>query len=176
MTLPTRIGIGNDDLLDPISPVTGEAQGSSLLDLLTQDLQADVVLDEVTYGIPGRKSAIRYNPNIDMTRMNQWRHRSTPKGQDEPDPIRFSSAVIGNQMTAFVIDGTEVKDNNGKILTVRDAELRDMVKASDMVSAVRAVFGNDASLVNHANALLTAAGYLDADRVDDGGMGDDPLR
>lgn len=180
-TQPVRIG-GEPMFRDPVrvldavpgdpvfAPPTADEVGPapSITSQLQQALAAPTRRPDVVLEVKERPGVgIRFDCNISDEQRKAWQRRATSKkggrGGNEGtlDEMLFSAIVVANQARAILFGGEEAPAVDGHPLTFTLRELWDMVGAADAVTAVRALYGNDAHVMGTAGEIALRAGFDD---------------
>ena len=135
----------------------------SVLDQLSQVVSKKIERDPVYLEVPERPGVtVKISPNITQHQLRSWRKNAGEDTKNGLDATRFACAVIGHTTMAICINGEEVTNDDGVILTFASPEIMKMTNTTrPLPDCVREFFGIDPHVEAAALAIMEAAGYSD---------------
>jgi hypothetical protein len=135
----------------------------SILDQLSQVVSKKIERDPVYLEVPERPGVtVKISPNITQHQLRSWRKNAGEDTKNGLDATRFACAVIGHTTMAICINGEEVTNDDGVILTFASPEVMKMTNTTrPLPDCVREFFGIDPHVEAAALAIMEAAGYSD---------------
>jgi len=142
--------------------LTDNATSPRVLDALRDELQKKVRRPDVFLEVPERPSmAIRFSPNITQHQMRAWRRNAGEETKAGLDSVKFACYVLANTCTGILINNEVVKDDEGNELLFGDEPIIQMVGASTVSEAIKAIFVIEPHIEGAALAVMEAAGFSD---------------
>ena len=105
--------------------------------------------------------AIRFSPNITQHQMRAWRRNAGEETKAGLDSVKFACYVLANTCTGILINNEVVKDDEGNELLFGDEPIIQMVGASTVSEAIKAIFVIEPHIEGAALAVMEAAGFSD---------------
>lgn len=135
----------------------------SILDQLSQVVSKKIERDPVYLEVPERPGVtVKISPNITQHQLRSWRKNAGEDTKNGLDATRFACAVIGHTTMAICINGEEVTNDDGVVLTFASPEIMQMTNTTrPLPDCVREFFGIDPHVEAAALAIMEAAGYSD---------------
>lgn len=135
----------------------------SVLDQLSQVVSKKIERDPVYLEVPERPGVtVKVSPNITQHQLRSWRKNAGEDTKNGLDATRFACAVIGHTAMAICINGEEVTNDDGVVLTFASPEIMQMTNTTrPLPDCVREFFGIDPHVEAAALAIMEAAGYSD---------------
>ncbi len=167
MTQPHRVGapLMDEDQDDtPFVQSSPSSAPASPLDELRETITKEVQRPDLVLAVMARPGMeIRFDTNVDMSMIQEWRRRATRRrGQNEDfDILKFTSSVVANQARAFRLRGEEPAGADGEPISFRSPEVLQWTSTSRALDAVRALYSVDGHIISSAGEILQAAGYSD---------------
>lgn len=145
------------------APKKSSDKNPTVLDQLKTVLAKKVERDVIYIEVPERPGVLlKVSPNITQHQMRSWRKNAGEESKNGLDALRFACSVIGHTTLGFEINGQEVTNSDGVLLTFASPEVMDMTSTSrPLPDCVRAFFGIDPHVEAAAVAIMEAAGYGD---------------
>jgi len=151
------------------APKVPDAPESNILERLKETISKEVERPVVLLEVPERDGVmLRISPNINQSKMRNWRKQAGEETKNGLDPTKFACYVVGHTTVGIEMGGEEVMDDDGYPMNFASAAVLKMTSAGRPVpDAVRNFFGNDPHVESAALAVLEAAGFSDVvDTVD----------
>lgn len=149
---------------EPIKPSSKKSSSNpTVLDQLKTVLSQKVERGVIYIEVPERPGVLlKVSPNITQHQMKSWRKNAGEETKNGLDALRFACSVIGHTTLGFEINGQEVTNADGVMLTFASPEIMEMTDtARPLPDCVRAFFGIDPHVEAAAVAIMEAAGYGD---------------
>lgn len=145
------------------APKKSSDKSPTVLDQLKTVLAKKVEREPIYIEVPERPGVLlKVSPNITQHQMRSWRKNAGEETKNGLDPLRFACSVIGHTTLGFEINGQEVANSDGVLLTFASQEIMDMTSTSrPLPDCVRAFFGIDPHVEAAAVAIMEASGYGD---------------
>jgi hypothetical protein len=153
----------------PRAGKTETAKTATLLDQLKEAIKKKVERPIVHLDVPERPGVkIIISPNITQQQLRQWRRNAGEETKAGLDALKFACAVVAHTTRGIVMNGDEVRDENGFEITFASPVILDMTETErPHPDAVRAFFGVDPHVESAALAILEASGYSDTVDTED---------
>lgn len=148
----------------PAAKTTRQADATpSVLDQLKAVVSKKVERQVIYIEVPERPGVLlKVSPNITQHQMKAWRRNAGEETKNGLDPLKFACSVIGHCTIGFEINGEEVADSDGTVLTFASPEIMEMTETTrPLPDCVRAFFGIDPHVEAAAVAIMEASGYGD---------------
>lgn len=135
----------------------------TVLDQLKAVVSKKVERSPIYIEVPERPGVLlKVSPNITQHQMKSWRRNAGEETKAGLDPLKFACSVIGHTTIGFEINGEEVTDADGVVLTFASPEILEMTETTrPLPDCVRAFFGIDPHVEATAVAIMEASGYGD---------------
>lgn len=148
---------------EPIKPSKKSSSNPTVLDQLKNVLSQKVERGVIYIEVPERPGVLlKVSPNITQHQMKSWRKNAGEETKNGLDALRFACSVIGHTTLGFEINGQEVTNSDGVMLTFASPEIMEMTDTNrPLPDCVRAFFGIDPHVEAAAVAIMEAAGYGD---------------
>lgn len=152
---------------EPKKPAAKKEQDKNveptLLSQLSAAIKRKVERPNVHLTVPERPNVkLIISPNITQNQLRSWRKNAGEDSKNGLDALRFACSVIGHTTLGFEINGQEVANSDGVLLTFASPEIMEMTDtARPLPDCVRAFFGIDPHVEAAAVAIMEAAGYGD---------------
>ena len=151
------------------APKVEDVAEPSILERLKETISKEVERPVVLLEVPEREGVmLRISPNINQSKMRNWRKQAGEETKNGLDPTKFACYVVGHTTVGVEMQGEEVMDEDGYPMNFASGAILKMTSAGRPVpDAVRNFFGNDPHVESAALAVLEAAGFSDVvDTVD----------
>ena len=152
-----------------VAPKVPDVEEPNILERLRETISKEVERPVVLLEVPEREGVmLRISPNINQSKMRNWRKQAGEETKNGLDPTKFACYVVGHTTVGVEMQGEEVMDEDGYPMNFASSAILKMTGAGRPVpDAVRNFFGNDPHVESAALAVLEAAGFSDVvDTVD----------
>lgn len=145
------------------------AKSPTVLDQLKEAIKKKVERPIVHLDVPERPGVkLIISPNITQHQLRLWRRNAGEDTKAGLDALKFACAVIAHTTRGIIMNGEEVRDEQGFEITFASPIVLDMTETErPHPDAVRAFFGVDPHVESAALAILEAAGYSDTVDTED---------
>lgn len=135
----------------------------SVLDQLKATISKKVERPHIYIEVPEREGVtIKVSPNINQNQLRAWRKNAGEDSKTGLDPTKFACQVVGHTTEAICINGVEVTNEDGIMLTFASPEIMQMTNTTrPLPDCVREFFGIDPHVEAAALAIMEHAGYSD---------------
>ena len=144
-------------------PARSTSKSPSVLDQLKERVSKKVERAAIYIEVPEREGVtIKVSPNITQHQLRSWRKNAGEDTKNGLDATKFACAVIGHTTLAICVNGEEVTNDDGVVLTFASPEVLQMTNTTrPLPDCVSAFFGIDPHVEAAALAIMEAAGYSD---------------
>lgn len=152
-----------DDSTPAASSKKAVSANPTVLDQLKSVISRKVERQVIFIEVPERPGVLlKVSPNITQHQMKSWRRNAGEDTKNGLDALKFACSVIGHTTVGFEINGEEVVDSDGVVLTFASPEILEMTETTrPLPDCVRAFFGIDPHVEAAAVAIMEASGYGD---------------
>jgi hypothetical protein len=136
------------------------------LDELVAELVAPLDVEPVDVPVPNRERvALRCRPVIRSEQMRRWARGARAKDWKAGDPeglaidsVQLAALVLAETCTTILVDGVPMLDPDGNAVTLASRWLHERLGGKQShVDVVRAIYGNDAHVIDAAGVVSEAA-------------------
>lgn len=147
----------------PAKGSSSSSKNPTVLDQLRSVVSKKIERSPIYLEVPERPGVtVKISPNITQHQLRAWRKNSGEDTKGGIDATKFACSVIGHTTLAICINGEEVTNDDGVVLTFASPEILAMTNTSrPLPDCVREFFGIDPHVEAAALAIMEAAGYSD---------------